>query len=85
MLKTQIEHNNYDGIFLRRSQALLLVLLDAGANLERRSELDVHGAHQVVLLQQRQRLSVDFLPSELFHVDVATGKRADESRNVVDL
>ena len=84
MLKTQIEHNNYDGIFLRRSQPLL-VLLDAGANLERRSELDVHGAHQVVLLQQRQRLSVDFLPSELFHVDVATGKRADESRNVVDL
>ena len=84
MLKTQIEHNNYDGIFLRRSQALL-VLLDAGADLERRPELDVHCAHQVVLLQQRQRLSVDFLPSELFHVDVATGKGADEGRNVVDL
>lgn len=36
-----------------------------GADLERRTELDVHGGHEVFLLQQQQSLTVDLLRQEL--------------------
>lgn len=38
---------------------------DAGVDLERRAQFDVHGAHEVVLLQQQQRLPVNLLCPEL--------------------
>lgn len=38
---------------------------DAGVDLEGRAQFDVHGAHEVVLLQQQQRLPVNLLRPEL--------------------
>ena len=37
---------------------------DAGVDLQGGPQLDVHGAHQVVLLEQQQGLPVDFLGTE---------------------
>lgn len=37
---------------------------DACVDLEGGPQLDVHGAHQVVLLEQQQSLPVDFLGTE---------------------
>jgi len=39
--------------------------VDACEDLERRTQFDVHGAHEVVLLQEQQGLAVDLLGPEL--------------------
>lgn len=36
-----------------------------GADLEGRTELDVHGGHEMLLLEQQQGLSVNLLRQEL--------------------
>lgn len=38
---------------------------DACVDLQRRPQLDVHGAHEMVLLEQQQGLPVDLLGTEL--------------------
>ena len=53
----------------RVSGGVALELADTGADLERRAELDAHGLHEVLLAQQRQRLTVDLLTTELIHVN----------------
>lgn len=51
------------------------------ADLERRSQFDVHAGHQVVLGQQQQRLAVDLLQAErLGHVAAAWKVRAKQIR-----
>ena len=40
-------------------------VVDVSADLEGRTELDIHGGHEVLLLQQQQGLSVDLLRQEL--------------------
>lgn len=40
-------------------------VVNVGADLEGRTELDVHGGHEVLLLQQQQGLSVYLLGQEL--------------------
>lgn len=39
--------------------------VDLGEDLERWAQFDVHGRHEVVLLQQQQGLSIDLLTPEL--------------------
>lgn len=39
--------------------------IDAGIDLECRAQLDVHGAHEMILLEQQQRLPIDLLSPEL--------------------
>lgn len=39
--------------------------VDGGTDLECRTQLDVHGGDEVVLTQQQERLSIDFLRQEL--------------------
>lgn len=39
--------------------------VDGGTDLECRTQLDVHGGDEVVLPQQQERLSIDFLRQEL--------------------
>lgn len=40
-------------------------VVNVGADLEGRTELDVHSGHEMLLLQQQQGLSVDLLRQEL--------------------
>lgn len=46
-------------------QSSVLQVVDVSADLQGRSQLDVHGGHEVLLLQQEQSLAVDFLRQEL--------------------
>lgn len=45
--------------------ASLTQSIDGGADLEGGTQFDVHGGDEVVLSQQQQSLSVDFLRQEL--------------------
>lgn len=40
-------------------------IVNVGTDLERRTQLDVHGGHEMLLLQQQQGLSIDLLRQEL--------------------
>lgn len=54
-----------------------------GADLEGGAQLDVHRGHEMLLLQQQQRLSVDLLRQELGGQILAawTGRRNGEIRS----
>ena len=52
--------------------------LDGVADLEGRAQLYGHGGHQMVSLEQHQRLPIDFLQLEVLHVVGAAGKVLDE-------
>lgn len=43
----------------------ILQTVDVGADLEGGTQLDVHGGHEMLLLQEQQGLSVNFLRQEL--------------------
>ena len=53
-------------------------LLDVRADLEGGPQLDGHGAHEMVRLEQHQRLAVDLLGGELLHVLGAAGQRLNK-------
>lgn len=40
-------------------------VVDVGADLQSWAQFDVHGGHEVLLLQQQQSLSIDLLREEL--------------------
>lgn len=50
---------------------------DLSKDFERWAQFDVHGSHEVVLLQQQQRLAVDLLRAELFCALQTTCSRRD--------
>ena len=52
-------------------------VVNVGADLERRTEFDVHGGHEVFLLQQQQGLTVNLLRQELGG-DLLTACREEE-------
>lgn len=58
--------------------ALVLEAGYAGTDLESGAKLDVHGCHQMVLLQQQQCLAVDLLGEELLRIGGAARQRLDE-------
>ncbi len=57
---------------------LLLQSSDFSTDFERGAELHVHGGHEVVLLEQHERLPVDLLGTELVGVRRAPRQRVDE-------
>ena len=52
--------------------------LDGGADLERGAKLDRHGGHEVIGLEQHERLAVDLLELEVLHIVGTPGQRLDE-------
>lgn len=55
--------------------------VDACEDLECGSQFNVHGAHEVVLLQQEQGLSVNLLRAKLVCYLLTTWQRTDELVN----
>lgn len=53
------------GALRRNPLTSILQAVDVGADLEGRAQLDVHGRHEMLLLQEQQGLSIDFLRQEL--------------------
>ena len=65
-----------------RAPSLLLELLPQrvhrAADLQRRSQFDLHGRHEMIGFEQHQRLTVDLLQLEVFDVVGATVKILDK-------
>lgn len=53
------------GALRRNPLTSILQAVDVGADLEGGAQLDVHGRHEMLLLQEQQGLSVNFLRQEL--------------------
>lgn len=53
------------GALRRNSLTSILQGVDVGADLEGGPQLDVHGRHEMLLLQEQQGLSVNFLRQKL--------------------
>ena len=64
---------------------IIFQLFDLLADLQGRPELDAHGRHEVVGLQQHQSLPVDLLQSEVLHVVGAAGEFLDEVADLLDI
>ena len=64
---------------------IIFQLFDLLTDLQSRAELDAHGRHEVVGLQQHQSLPVDLLQSEVLHVVGAAGELLDEVADLLDI
>ena len=64
---------------------IIFQLFDLLADLESRSQLDAHGGHQMVGLQQHQSLAVDLLQGEVLHVVRAAREVLDEVADLLDV
>lgn len=64
----------------RQTRTSVPQAVDVGADLEGGTELDVHGGHEVLLLQQEQSLSVDLLGQELGGNLLTTFKKKEKRK-----
>ena len=73
-------------MFFVRNQdiAYLQVVIHLFADLESWSELDAHGGHEVVSLEEHEGLPVDLLHHEVLHVVAAAWQLLDEVANLGD-
>lgn len=58
----------------------ILQTVDVGADLEGGTQFDVHGGHEMLLLQEQQGLSVNFLRQELGGELLAACNEEEEGR-----
>ena len=59
--------------------------IDLAANLERRTQLHVHGVHQMVFFDEHQCLAIDLLRPEFVRIFSTSLKIADKLIDIVDL
>ena len=73
-------------MFFVRNQDItcLQVVIHLFADLESWTELDAHGGHEVVSLEEHEGLPIDLLHHEVLHVVAAAGKLLDEVANLGD-
>ena len=73
-------------IFFVRNEDItcLQVFIHLFADLESWSELDAHGRHEVVSLEEHEGLPVDLLHHEVLHVVAAPRQLLDEVANLRD-
>ena len=73
-------------MFFVRNQDIEYLQVDIHlfADLESWTELDAHGGHEVVSLEEHEGLPVDLLHHEVLHVVAAAGQLLDEVANLGD-
>lgn len=54
-------HLDFVDLWRKQNHCSVSQAVDVSADLQGRTELDVHGGHEMLLLQQEQGLSIDFL------------------------
>ena len=64
---------------------VIFQLFDLLTDLQSWAELNAHGRHEVIGLQQHQSLPVNLLQSEVLHVVGAAGQFLDEVADLLDI